>query len=108
MSRKRKIIMLGCKGYQRSADDILVDCFSWDDISKIKNIRDYDTLVVNLLSLPSSKFPPNGDIIFEHLNIVSTLEIIQNGGEIIVIGDPRFEVEVTDNDDKNKKYRGRS
>lgn len=105
MSRKRKIIMLGCKGYQRSADDILVDCFSWDDISKIKNIRDYDTLVVNLLSLPSSKFPPNGDIIFEHLNIVSTLEIIQNGGEIIVIGDPRFEVEVTDNDDKNKKIQ---
>lgn len=103
MSRKKKIIILGCRGYQRNADDILVDCFSWEEISKIKNIRDYDTLIVNLLSLPSSKPPLDGDVVFEHLNIVSTLEIIRNNGEIIVIGDPRFEVEVTDPDDKSKK-----
>lgn len=103
MNRKRKIIILGCKGYQRSTDDIIVDCFSWEEISKIKNIRDYDTLVVNLLPLSDGKVKLDGDIVFEHLNIVSTLEIIQNGGEIIVVGDPRFEVEVTNPDDKTKK-----
>lgn len=105
MNRKRKIIMLGCEGYQRNTDEIVVDCFSWGDVAKIKNIRDYDTLVVNLLSLPTTTPPLNGDIVFEHLNIVSTLEIIQNGGEVVVIGDPRFEVEVADPDDKNKKIK---
>lgn len=103
MSRKRKIVILGCKGYQRNTDDILVDCFSWEDISKIKNIRDYDTLVVNLLPLTPSELPLDGNVIFEHLNIISTLEIIQNGGEIIVVGDPRFDVEIIDPDDKDKK-----
>jgi hypothetical protein len=105
MSRKQKIIMLGCGGYQRNTDDIIVDCFSWDDIAKIKNIRDYDTLVVNLLSLSSVNLPLNGDIVFEHLNIASTLEIIRNNGEIIVIGDPRFEVEITDQENKDKKIK---
>jgi hypothetical protein len=97
--------MLGCKGYQRNSDDILVDCFSWEDISNIKNIRDYDTLVVNLLSPFSFKPHFDGDVIFEHLNIRSMLEIIQNGGEIVVIGDPRFYVEVTDKDNKKEKIQ---
>mgnify|MGYP001575630915 CR=1 FL=1 len=105
MSRKHKIVILGCKGYQRSTDDLVVDCFSWENIGKIKNIRDYDTLIIDLLSLPSTTPPLEGDIIFEYLNIVSTLEIIQNGGEIIIIGDPRFEVEVTDPEDKTKKIK---
>lgn len=105
MSRKHKIIILGCTGYKRDTVDILVDCFSWSYITKIKNIRDYDTLVINLLSLPASSPPLDGDIVFDHLNIVSTLEIIQNGGEIIVVGDPRFEVEVTDPDDKSKRLK---
>lgn len=105
MDRKQKIIILGCTGYQRDTENILVDCFSWSDITKIKNIRDYDTLVINLLSLPTSSSSLDGDLVFEHLNIVSTLEIIQNGGEIIVVGDPRFEVEVTDPDDKSKKLK---
>lgn len=105
MSRKRKIIMLGCKGYERNNDEMLVDCFRWDELSNIKNVRDYDTVIVNLLSLPSTTPPLDGDVVFEHLNIVSTLEIVRNNGEIFIIGDPRFDVEVTDNDDKNKKIK---
>lgn len=104
MSRKRKIIMLGCTGYQRSSEDIIIECFSWSDITKIKNISDYDVLIVNLLSLESTD-SLNGDVVFEYLNIVSTLDIVQNGGEIIVIGDPRFELEVIDPDDKDKKIK---
>lgn len=105
MSRKHKIIILGCDGYQRDTEEILVDCFSWDTIAKIKNIRDYDTLIVNLLSLPSTPLPLDGDKVFDHLNIVSTLEIVQNGGDIIVVGDPRFEVEVKDTENKDKKIK---
>jgi hypothetical protein len=95
--------MLGCKGYQRNADDIMVDCFSWNEVTKIKNIRDYDILIINLLSLSSTKPKLDGDVIFEYLNIASTLEIIRNNGEIIIIGDPRFEIEVTDQKNKDKK-----
>lgn len=105
MSRKRKVVMLGCSGYQRNTSDILVDCFSWNNLSNIKNIRDYDTLVVNLLSLASPDQLLDGDKVFEHLNIISTFEIIRNNGEIIIVGDPRFELEVTDPEDKTQKIK---
>lgn len=105
MARKKKIVIIGCDGYQRNTEDVLIDCFDWENLSKIKNIRDYDTLVVNSLSLKKLDVPTNGDPIFEHLNILSTLEIIRNNGEIIVVGDPRFEVEVSDPEDKKKKIK---
>jgi hypothetical protein len=100
MSRKRKIIILGGKGYQLETKDLLVKCFLWSEIQKIKNIRDYDIVIINLLSEPKKL---DSKLLFEHLNIESALGITQNGGVMIVVGDPRFEIETIDQENKEKK-----
>lgn len=96
-SRKRKVILLGAKGFQRTTEGVQVDCFLWSQLGKIKNIRDYDTVILDLLPLASegdrnavtwSKF-------FSLFDFHSAVDILQNGGMILVIGDPRFNTPVS-------------
>ena len=104
-SRKRKVILLGAKGFQRTTEGVQVDCFLWSKLKKVKNIRDYDTVILNLLPLASeedrnavtwSKF-------FSLLDFHSAVDILQNGGMILVIGDPRFQASLTSPPIKDKK-----
>lgn len=92
--RERKVVLIGAKGYQRTEKDVRVDCFLWDEIKKIKNIRDYDTLILNLLGLQDkvSRQKVSWGSFRSILDFNSARDILQNGGIIIVIGDPRFQV----------------
>jgi hypothetical protein len=47
----RKLLLIGAKGYDRSKEGLRLDCVPWDSLSRISNLRDYDTLVINLLSI---------------------------------------------------------
>jgi hypothetical protein len=40
VERKLKIVLIGAKGYQRTAEALQVDCFLWSHIVQVKNIRD--------------------------------------------------------------------
>ena len=51
MSRTRKIALLGAKGYEQKTETELIDCFLWKDLSKIRNVRDYDDLILDLLPI---------------------------------------------------------
>lgn len=104
-SRKRKVILLGVKGFQRTTEGVQVDCFLWSQLGKIKNIRDYDTVILDLLSLVAeedrnavtwSKF-------FSLLDFHGAVDILQNGGTILVIGDPRFQTPLASPPKKDKK-----
>ena len=104
-SRKRKVVLVGAKGFQRTTQDVQVDCFLWSQFGKIKNVRDYDTVVLNLLPLASDK---NRSIVtwskfFSLLDFHSAVDILQNGGMILVIGDPKFQVSLDPPPKKNKK-----
>lgn len=96
-SRKRKIILLGAKGFQRTTEGVQVDCFLWSQLGKIKNIRDYDTVILDLLSLSSdeNRNAVSWSKFFSLLDFHSAVDILQNRGMIIVIGDPRFRVSLT-------------
>lgn len=93
--RKHKVVVIGGKGYQRTAEGLQVDCFLWTQIGNIKNIRDYDTIILDLLPLEDE----NGrkDVSWEHfcslLDFHSTMDVLLNAGMIIVTGDPRFTLE---------------
>ena len=93
-NRQRKIMLIGTTGYNRSDDGIKIDCFEWREIQKIKNIKDYDVLILNLLKLDTEEVRKR--IKWEHfisiLNFEITRDIILNNGMIIVIGDPRFTI----------------
>lgn len=91
---QRKIMLIGVTGYNQSNDEIRIDCFEWREIQKIKNIKDYDVLILNLLKLDTEEVRKR--IKWKHfisiLNFEITRDIILNNGMIIVIGDPRFTI----------------
>ena len=43
--------MLGAKGYQQTREGVRVECYLWSALPKLDNIRDYDTIIVDLLDL---------------------------------------------------------
>ncbi len=104
-SRKRKVVLVGAKGFQRTTEGIQVDCFLWSQLGKLKNIRDYDTVILDLLPLASDK--DRQAVIwgkfFSLLDFHSAVDIIQDGGMILVIGDPRFQVSTDPSSQKGKK-----
>lgn len=95
-SRKRKIVLLGAEGYERAGEGSRVECFSWAKINKIKNLRDYDTLIINLLCLENEEIRKKVSwaSFFNLLGFDDARDILRHGGEIIVVGDPRFRVRV--------------
>lgn len=95
-SRKRKVALIGAKGFQRTTDEVHLDCFLWTQIGKIHNIRDYDTVILDLLSIETdeTRSVVPWDKFLSLLDFSSAVDILQNGGTIIVIGDPRFSVSV--------------
>ncbi|MFZ0455493.1 MAG: hypothetical protein WAM24_17240 [Ignavibacteriaceae bacterium] len=98
MERKHKIIILGSNGYQQTSEDVNVDCYSWEKLIKIKNIRDFDTIIINLLPIKESSIKEKIDWEFflKTFDFSSCYEILSNNGEIIIIGDPRFEIKLTE------------
>jgi hypothetical protein len=106
-SRKRKVVLIGAKGFQRTTEGVQVDCFLWSQIGKLKNIRDYDTVILDLLSVSSAEKQTNvsWNKFFSLLDFHSAVDILQNGGMIIVIGDPRFHVSLTAPASKKEKGR---
>jgi hypothetical protein len=91
-SRKRKVILLGTKGFQRTTKDVKVDCFLWSQLGKIKNIRDYDTVILDLLAISTDEDRKvvSWRKFFSLFDFNSAVDILLNDGMIVVIGDPRF------------------
>lgn len=51
----RKVALIGAKGYEHATEGLRADCFTWANLHKISNIRDFDTIIINLLSLKDEK-----------------------------------------------------
>jgi len=90
MQQTRKIALIGAEGYGRRSEALAVDCYPWQKVADIANLRDYDIVLVNLLSLDATA-GVDWFTFHEKLNPYTMKEILQPGGRIIVIGDPRFE-----------------
>ncbi len=93
MSSQRtvRIALFGAGGY-RGTDSRPITCFPWDTISTSINPSDYDVLVINLLSLRDHS-TVDWRAFFEMMNLRSMMQVIDNQGKIIVLGDPRFRVQ---------------
>jgi hypothetical protein len=95
-SETRKILLIGAKGYDRAKEGLRLDCVTWDKLSDILNVRDYDVLVINLLSIKSVAERKKVDWkkFDELLDFRATSDILVHEGEIFVLGDPRFEIPI--------------
>jgi hypothetical protein len=94
--RKHKVLLIGATGYQRTGEDFLVDCCLWTKVKTISNIRDYDTIILDLLSIkrPEERAKIDWNNLYQVLNFSDAFDILFNGGKIILIGDPRFRIPV--------------
>jgi hypothetical protein len=93
-SQTRKLLLIGATGYERSKDGLRLDCVSWDKIGEIENVRDYDVLVLNLLSIgtEAARRKVDWDKFNKLLDFPAASDILTHRGRIIVLGDPRFEI----------------
>lgn len=96
MKRQNKVLVIGAKGLSNSGDDLAVHCCDWSKIKSISNIRDYDTLILNLLSINDSRSRAAIDwsVFASIFRFSSTMDILLNGGVIIILGDPRFDIDL--------------
>ncbi len=94
MSQVKKILIIGLSSYKTSDSEVRIDCYSWRKIGKIQNPRDYDTLIISLLSLSNEKQRNQvyWNDVDSKLNVFTCWEILKRKGEIIFIGDPRLRI----------------
>ena len=92
MSRRpTKIALIGARGFETQSEaQLRVECFTWDKISRIQNLRDYDITILNLLSCDPQTV--NWSEFDRVLNRTAMNDITSPGGAIFIVGDPRFEV----------------
>jgi hypothetical protein len=102
--RPYKVILIGAEGYEGAQEGFRVECSSWPEIVKIKNVRDYDTIVLSLLPLRDEKVRSSvpWPEFLTLLDFRSAMDVLINDGEIIVVGDPRFYVPIGTNQEKEK------
>lgn len=88
---KKQIAILGSQGYQSSDHRVLIDCYPWDRLDRIKNLSDYDFVLINLLTLKNYKYVNWSDF---HGAMSSQVmaEILGPHGQIIVLGNPDFPI----------------
>lgn len=93
-TESKKILLIGTKGYDRAKGGLRLDCVTWDKLSDISNVRDYDVLLIDLLkiNMPAEQKKVNWIKFNELLNFHAASDILTHDGEIIVLGDPRFEI----------------
>lgn len=90
MESPHKVALIGATGFEQRSADIRVECYGWDRLGSIANLRDYHSVVLNLLSIDIASVDRR---MFERvLNPQVGAEILKPGGQIIVVGDPRFEI----------------
>lgn len=92
--RNHKVLLIGTKGYQQTGEGVRVDYCPWSALKTLDNIRDYDTIIVDLLDLQNddARKAIGWTYFHKHLNFPNAVGVLTNGGAIIVVGDPRFMV----------------
>src|SRR5690242_2019132 len=91
----RKLLLIGATGYDRVQDGLRLDCIPWDKLSEVASVRDYDVLVLNLLSIASAEARAKVDWnkFTQLLDFSAATDVLTHqDGKIIILGDPRFEI----------------
>jgi hypothetical protein len=94
-SEIRKLLLIGATGFDRVQDGLRLDCTTWDRLSDFASVRDYDVLILNLLSIDSAEVRAKVDWNKFHqlLDFSAATDVLTHNGIIIILGDPRFEIQ---------------
>jgi len=99
--RNHKVLLVGAKGYQQTGEGVRVDCCPWSTLQELGNIRDYDTIILDLLELQSEEDRKAVDWAQFHrvFSFPNAIDILTNEGAIIVVGDPRLSIPIESTDE---------
>jgi hypothetical protein len=90
----QKYLIVSTETSSLSRDEFVLDRVAWEELAKIKNLNDYDAVVINLNassgSLPTKDFDQFEKQINTLFNQESWTHIILSGGRIFVVGNPNF------------------
>lgn len=93
-SPSKKLLLIGATGFERNKEGLRLDCVAWNQLRKLKNVQDYDKVIVNVLGLRTEKDRENIDwqCFRELFDFSATAAILEPEGLIVILGDPRFEL----------------
>ncbi|MGD0569823.1 MAG: hypothetical protein ABSA78_15590 [Candidatus Sulfotelmatobacter sp.] len=87
--------MIGAKGYNAHSAEIRVSSYAWDSLDEVPNLRDFDVVILDLLSVRGeADYESLGKI----LDIHAMTDILNTEGTILVLGDPRPEIHSENSD----------
>jgi hypothetical protein len=91
--RQKKIAVIGAPEPRYESREVRVECLPWNRLKKITNLSDYDTIILDLLSLEDpSKL--DGSTFRKVLDVRTAQQVLsKTGGAIYVLGNPRFTTE---------------
>jgi hypothetical protein len=91
IDRQKKVALLGAREFEYSSSEARIECFPWNQLNKVRNLADYDEVVLNTSSLRDSA-RSSGATIRNVLDTSTAHEILRPPGEgaIFVLGDPRI------------------
>jgi hypothetical protein len=86
-----RIALIGLSGYGHQSDTAKLESYPWKRIGAIKNLADYDTVIIYLPTFNewSSFHRPTFD---EKFNLANFCDLMKGNGRLIIIGDPRFDL----------------
>ena len=87
-----KIIIVGTSGYEQQSADSRVDCCEWGKICRLPNLRDYDAIILDLLSLNREQV--DWSAFRKLLNPTTSREVLFSQAMVITVGDPRFQIPI--------------
>lgn len=101
-----RIALIGLSGYSYKGDETELVSYSWNKLAAIKNIANFDELIVHLPSLREvTKLTRES---FERVfNLSNLVDILRGDGRFIIIGDPRTKVVASDPNNKNTRLRSK-
>ncbi len=91
MTMSLRVALIGSEGLRSHDRDKQLTCYGWGDLAAIKNLSDFDIVILNLLSLSEAK-KVDWTAFSRALPLATAAEIIGHGGRILIVGDPRIEV----------------
>jgi hypothetical protein len=93
--RQTKLAVIGAAGPRHESGEARVEWFPWNRLKNLKNLADYDIVILDLLSMTDQTLQ-DWETFDSILNEQSMLEVLVNKNQerpneaIFVLGDPRF------------------
>jgi hypothetical protein len=86
----KRILLIGWEGLATGSDDVVLKCVPWPNVSGLPNVSDFEAVLLNVFEKP----PDTTDWLAfaQALSIRTAADVLRHGGEIIVLGDPRFNI----------------